>query len=722
MKAGMSSHLRGYAAALMLVAAAFLLRLAIDPLLGDRSPFLLFTLAVLIAGGGWGVGPGLFAVVISTLAGTFFFLTPNAAFFPLTLDETTNIAAFLATSVAILAFAHVLSRSRRIEARTAAAARTSETRERRLIDAVQDYAIYELDRNGVILTWNAGAERLKGWSAEEIIGREYQILHTPEQRAAGEPRRELRIAAEEGRFEEEAPRMRKDGSVFAAHVTLFPMRSDDGDIAGFVKVTRDITDLSVSARALLESRQRMEAIVSSAMDAIITVDEEQNIVLFNPAAERMFGCRAEEATGQSIERFIPERFRPGHDQHIKRFRQTGGTNRRMGALGAVSGLRTSGEEFPIEASISQVTVGGRRLFTVILRDITERKLGDEARTLLAREVDHRAKNAMAVAQAVISLTRADTVADFANTVKGRIAALARAHSLLSQSQWRGAPLEQVIRDELTSYAKEGQLHMAGPPATITAEAVQPLSLLFHELATNALKHGALSRAEGSISVSWQGSKERLVITWTERGGPAVQQPERTGFGTKLIAQVAGRQLRADVAHEWRPEGLRVELEMPSELFTIAAAAPDAAASEAGEETRAEKGDPAVRGNLFLLEDEELVAEALAAELRQLGWHIAARAGTLAEAQALLSSANGIDAAVLDVNIRGVPVYPVAEELTRLGVPYVFCTGYESVAPDGRFEAAPVVRKPATGSAVSAALELALKKGAPAAEDGVPAGD
>jgi two-component sensor histidine kinase/CheY-like chemotaxis protein len=315
---------------------------------------------------------------------------------------------------------------------------------------------------------------------------------------------------------------------------------------------------------------------------------------------------------------------------------------------------------------------------------------------------------MAVAQAMITLTRADTISDFVVAVKGRIAALARAHSLLSQSQWRGAPLEQVIRDELTPLAKDGQLRLAGPPAIVTADAVQPLSLLFHELATNALKYGGLSRAEGLISVSWHLLGDRLAITWKESGGPAVQQPQRTGFGTKLIAQVAGRQLRADVRHEWRTDGLCVTLELPRELFTLGPAAAGMTETAAGDSYSAEESESTVGGNLLLLEDEELVAEALADELTKLGWRIAARVGTLPEAQALLSSSGGdIDAAVLDVNLRGRLVYPVAEELTRRGIPYIFCTGYEMVEPNSRYDPALIVRKPATGSAVSAALELAL---------------
>ena len=137
------------------------------------------------------------------------------------------------------------------------------------------------------------------------------------------------------------------------------------------------SDHAAGAPVPSDSERQLAAMIASAMDAIVTVDDAQRIVLFNQAAERMFRCPAAEVIGQPLDRFIPARFRPSHQLHVRTFGATGETTRRMGRLGPISGLRADGEEFPIEASISQVEVEGRRLYTVILRDVTERMQAEE---------------------------------------------------------------------------------------------------------------------------------------------------------------------------------------------------------------------------------------------------------------------------------------------------------------------------------------------------------
>ncbi len=252
---------------------------------------------------------------------------------------------------------------------------------RLLVESIKDCAIIMLDPDGHVVTWNAGAENFKGYRAEEIIGKDFSCFYPPEAIERGLPEQELKKAAKDGRFEDEGWRMRKDGKKFWASVIISALRDKDGTLQGFSKVTRDLRltlERNKAEKALQDTKERLASIIISAMDAIITVGNDQRIVLFNGAAEKMFRCPAQEAMGEKIDRFIPTRFRPAHGEHLREFGETGVTSRNMGALGVISGLRADGEEFPIEAAISQVEVAGEILFTVVLRDITERKKAEEA--------------------------------------------------------------------------------------------------------------------------------------------------------------------------------------------------------------------------------------------------------------------------------------------------------------------------------------------------------
>jgi PAS domain S-box-containing protein len=697
-------HLQRYASAAGLVSIALVVRLLLEPVVGDAAPYFTFFLAVIASAAWLGTRAGGFALVLGAFLASFFFVPPHLAFLPMAWPDVVALAGFIVAGAAAIYALDIVRRTPLRGSKSRESGLPAELRENRLIDAAHDYAIYELDREGRILTWNKGAERLKGWKAGEIIGKPYNILHTAESRAKHAPGRELKIAAETGRFEEEAPRVRKDGSIFAAHVSLFPLRDDQGEVTGFVKITRDISDRTKAGQAILESRRRMEAIVQSAMDAVITIDEEQRIVVFNPAAEQIFGYSADEILGQPVTLLIPDRYRDAHADHVKEFFDSGVLNRPLTSESTLTALRASKEEFPIEASISQVTVGGERMGTIILRDITERKTSEEAQALLAREVDHRAKNALAVAQALVGLTKGETVEAFADAVRGRIASLARAHTLLSKSRWHGASLEQLIRDEIRPYAGKSQVTVRGPKVNCNATSVQPLGLLVHELATNAVKYGALSCESGHVSISWALDDQALTISWSERGGPPVAPPEHQGFGTRLLKQVSGRQLHAALDFDWDPGGLRAEIRLPSSLFTPES---PVASKASGRPAAPQSAQASVRDQrVLIVEDEELVALELSCELSRLGWSVVGPAATLAEALPLISK--GIDVAVLDVNLRGRPVYPIAAALAEREVPFLFCTGYELVDPEGRFADVPVIRKPAHPTTVSAALSSLLR--------------
>jgi PAS domain S-box-containing protein len=234
--------------------------------------------------------------------------------------------------------------------------------------------------DGIVTSWNLGAERLFGYRAQEMIGQPVTKL-IPEERSE----EEADILAQIGRGERfdhyETVRRCKDGRLVDVSLTVSPLRDDAGHLIGASKIARDITERKRAEKNLQESQARFEAVIESAMDAIITIDEMQRVVVFNAAAETMFGCAASEALGRSLDRFIPLRLRAAHSAHVRAFASTGVTSRAMGKFSDLVALRTDGREFPIEASISQAEVAGVKLCTVILRDITQRK---EAESALSR--------------------------------------------------------------------------------------------------------------------------------------------------------------------------------------------------------------------------------------------------------------------------------------------------------------------------------------------------
>ncbi|PZQ56883.1 MAG: response regulator receiver protein [Phenylobacterium zucineum] len=560
-----------------------------------------------------------------------------------------------------------------------------------ILASAMDAIITVNDRQEIVV-FNPAAERMFGIPAKEALGRSISTLIPERHRvnhadnirrfmATGDTDRQMgSLGAVSG--------LRASGQEFPIEASISQVQVGEERLA--TVILRDITERRLAEAAIVEGRRRMEAIVQSAMDALITIDEARTILVFNPAAELMFGVAASEAIGTTIDRFIPDRFRAGHADHIQRFKQLGATNRRMGELGAVSALRANGEEFPVEASISHVEVGGVRLATVILRDITARRAGEEARDLLAREVDHRAKNVLAVVQAVVTLTRAATKDDFVEAVRGRISALGRAHSLLAQNRWQGGDLGQIVSDETEGCGREGQVVASGSALALKPSAVQPLGLLLHELATNAVKYGALSTDGGRVSIRWSvGEAGELMLRWQETGGPAVLRPAAGGFGSTLIREVVTRQLNGALAIDWEPAGMRLTASVPPEAYRVDLA--PAASSQRIVEALADARAPR-RGRLLIVEDEALIAMAVAHDLSRLGWDIIGPAATVEEALALLAVERP-DAAVLDINLGGEMVYPLAEQLRSGSIPFVFCSGYEHLEANAEFSQWPRVRKP-----------------------------
>lgn len=246
----------------------------------------------------------------------------------------------------------------------------SEERFRLLVEQVKDYAIFMLDPQGRIVSWNQGAERMKGYAEEEVVGRHFSLFYPPETASTGYPDQELRLAAEQGRHEDEGWRVRKDRSRFWANAVLTALY-DQGQLIGFAKVTRDLTERRQREEVLRESEARFRVFAESASDAIFTMDEESTILYTNPAVERIFGYRPEELVGQSMQMLIPDALRARHREGVEHYLATG--VRRIPWTGVqLPGLHKLGREIALEISFGEYMHDSRRYFTGIARDITER--------------------------------------------------------------------------------------------------------------------------------------------------------------------------------------------------------------------------------------------------------------------------------------------------------------------------------------------------------------
>jgi PAS domain S-box-containing protein len=296
-------------------------------------------------------------------------------------------------------------------------------------------------------------------------------------------------------------------------------------------------------------------------DTIFVRGMDDVITYWNRGAEELYGWSTEEAVGKVCHQLTHTTFpAPLEDINAELLR----TGRWEGEL--VHSKR-DGTRVTVSSrwSLQRDEQGMPAMILETNNDITERKQAEERLILLAREVDHRANNLLAVAQAMVRLSKGATVKDLQETIMGRIDALARAHSLIAETGWRGADLERLVERELKPYASGGGANtvISGVRTALNGAMAQAMAIALHELATNAAKYGAFSTDAGRVEVKWSRTPEgELLLSWSEHGGPAVEPPIGRGFGTSLIEQTARRQLRGDVDVQWRPAGLACEFRIP----------------------------------------------------------------------------------------------------------------------------------------------------------------
>jgi PAS domain S-box-containing protein len=478
-----------------------------------------------------------------------------------------------------------------------------------LFDAALD-AVIGMNAKGRVIAWNRQAEVIFGWAATEAMGAPLgQLIVPPERRRAhnqGVKRflatRETRILNQ--RIEIEA--CRRDGDTFPCELTIIPLEDNGGIV--FYAFLRNI-----------EARRAMEsALKRRAVEAQILF-ESAMLVSGGGGADQMFRavlrsiCETvgwqyghlylvDETAGQIVPTPVwhPENAALAAQTEEYRFRRGTGMPGRVWQTGEpefIGDLRQADlprRELMLAQGISSafafpVFVDGRvhavleffsteerrlddnevwlvRTLGLQLGRVVERRQAAEQQRLLLRELSHRTHNLMAITASIFrqSARHATTLRELAETFPARLESLATASGVLAEGGWRSAPLGTLISEILAPFGSGPRIRLVGPELHLDGHEVMALSLVFHELATNAVKYGALHGEAGEVSVAWKveeasGGGRVLALDWVERGGPPVAEPTRKGFGTTLLESLVARRQGSTVRTVFDPEGLRAHL-------------------------------------------------------------------------------------------------------------------------------------------------------------------
>ncbi|MBG7615804.1 PAS domain S-box protein [Brevundimonas sp. BAL450] len=363
------------------------------------------------------------------------------------------------------------------------------------------------------------------------------------------------------RLDFETVHQRKDGTDYNVSVKL--QMFDEGGDRIFYAAIQDITSYRKIESELREISARLDAILDNTTMSVFLMDEQQHCVFMNKAAEALTGFSFAEVTGRPLHDVIHHTHPDGAPFPIETCPIDRSFPEKVGTQGEEVFVHKDGSFYPVAFTASPVQDNEANVVGTVIeaRDISEEKRNETARNLLMREVDHRARNVLAVVHSLAQLTRADDLESYKTILAGRINALARAQTSLASRRWEGGRLEDVVREELEALCPRDSIEVQGPEVGLSPEQVQPISMLMHEMATNANKYGACSHVHGKISVTWTLEDSQVTLVWREAGGPPVVAPMREGFGSVLKAGVVG-QIKGTISRTWDPAGLVVEVTFP----------------------------------------------------------------------------------------------------------------------------------------------------------------
>jgi PAS domain S-box-containing protein len=437
-----------------------------------------------------------------------------------------------------------------------------------LVASSTDFAIFTMRPDGTATSWNIGAERLFGYPAADMLGSSSDIIFTPEDREAGEPQKERAEARHQGHAADERWHRRRDGSLFWASGSLTPLRDPD---LGFVKIVRDRTEQHRTDQALRENEERFRLLATSIPQLVFRT---------LPGGMRTWGSpQWIEFTGLSLDESLGCGWLDAvHPEDLERTQTAWEEAEALGEYYVEHRIRRGADgEYrwhQTRARPSSADQGGSGDWIGTMTDIHDlRGLKDRQQVLLA-ELQHRTRNLLAVVQSIASQTihRSDSFQAFGIEFEGRLRALSRVQSLLAQSDHQDIDLRALVEAELVAHGdgaiESGRITIDGSRVALPAVSAQAMGLAVHELATNAVKYGALTQPNGRLAVSWklesEGSQHRIALEWLESGVvmPDRTAPMRKGYGTELIERALPYQLKARTRLEFGKDGVRCLIVVP----------------------------------------------------------------------------------------------------------------------------------------------------------------
>ncbi|WP_157063953.1 PAS domain S-box protein [Methylobacterium tarhaniae] len=452
------------------------------------------------------------------------------------------------------------------------ALRESEARFRLLVESVRDYAIFTIDRDGIITSWPAGAAAVYGWSEAEILGRSVELTFVPEDVANRQPQKELETAVREGVAPNVREHLRKDGTRIFINGSTQPLVDVDSQAREFIKIGQDVTGPRRMQQALADSEKRLRTLAEGMPQLVWRSGDMGHWTWSSPQWQAFTGQSLEASLGFG---WLEVVHRDDREAAMAAWRQAGQTESisveyrvRRASDGAYLWHHTRSAPVRNES-------GGIVEWLGTTTDVQQLKELQERQEILVVELQHRTRNLLGVVKSLLqeTLKRSGSLASFKEQFGQRLDALARVNALLSRSGQPRITIGELVRtslDALGGSTMGDRIRLDGPDVRLRSSIVQTLALALHELATNARKYGALAAEQGRLEVTWSthqpdGEEPRLIVEWNEHGRAPIQvkaEPSRRGYGRELIERALPYALKARTHYELGEDGVRCSLDLP----------------------------------------------------------------------------------------------------------------------------------------------------------------